>query len=235
MAGGGDDAGGLLPSDGEDSGGERRAMSPEELLANMTDEDLLFGSPTAQGGRAGHTGRSMPPGNMGGALGASYRNKTEDHVAKHGRKHRWQLLFSDAQDRRVMSDSLRPGSPSTGQPVPEDGAPPTVLSKETMNLLEHAERVRGIWKEAVPIESLAGKDSNSYASARADSPDGELRGADAVRVLGTSRSFGVGGCCVSQSMAGSMAAESTLGLHVETSNLRGEPRLPSPRLSEGSL
>lgn len=241
FAGGGDDAAGLAGLAGlfgdEDRAGtpdKRAQMTPEEMLANMTDEDLLFGSPTAQGGRAGHTGRSMPPGNMGGALGASYRNKTEDHVAKHGRKHRWQLLFSDAQDRRVMSDSLRPGSPSTGQPVPEDGAPPTVLSKETMNLLEHAERVRGIWKEAVPIESLAGKDSKSYASARADSPDGELRGADAVRVLGTSRSFGVGGCCVSQSMAGSMGGRIHLGPpRRDVQSPRGaSPPLPSPLRGE---
>merc|ERR1719482_2308944 len=74
MAGGGDDAagGGMWPSDGEESGTEKRAMSPEELLANMTDEDLLFGSPSALAPKGKSTvGRSMPTSG-----GAAYKDKT---------------------------------------------------------------------------------------------------------------------------------------------------------------
>jgi len=221
MAGAGDNGAGLMPSDGEDdfrlgSAENRRqqAMSPEEMLANMTDEDLLFGSPSALKAKSNaNVGRAMPPS---GGSGAAYKLRADGHQGEHGKKHRWQLLFADAQDRKV--DSMRPGTPGSqgsqgGQqgalqamPVLEEGAMPNpmssvILSKDSVNLLEHARQVRGMWKEAVPIDNAFPNIGNS---------DDDLR-AQVALARGSSRSTGVGGGCTSGSMAGSMGGRIRLG------------------------
>lgn len=211
MAGAGDNGAGLMPSDGEDdfrlaSAENRRRsqeMSPEELLANMTDEDLLFGSPSALKAKSNaNVGRPLPAGGSG----AAYKLRADGHANEHGKKHRWQLLFADAQDRRV-GDSMRPGSPQA-LPVPEEAAMPNptssvILSKDSVNLLEHARQVRGMWKEAVPIDNAFSNIGNT---------DDELRAQVALaRIGGSSRSFGVGGGCTSQSMAGSLGGRIRLG------------------------
>lgn len=223
--GSGDEAGGLIPSDGEDSGAERqRNMSPEELINNMCDEDLLFGSPTALASMSptkGQQGRQLPTGNRGAA---TYKEKVDGHVEKHGKKHRWQLLFADAQDRRVGDPNYaRPGSrEGASSPSAQDGGSNVVLSQESMNLLEHAKQVRGMWKEAVPIEP-------AFAEIDEVRRQEELRGADLVRIEGMApRSFGVGGAPVSASMAGSIGGRVYLGAS------HRDPRTPSA-LSMGNI
>lgn len=222
--GGGLGSGDELGTEGEDSGNER-SMSPEEMIANMTDEDLLFGNP-----------QQIKPLGLGRAhkAGASYRDKIEAQANQPGKKRRWQLLFADAQEKQNESEqptnmsmnnmaasirgmsmgSIRPSSP--GSPMATSNI---VLSKESMNLLEHAKQARekSLWKEASASEGALGMQS---VVERGDSRGSGLGGVGQT----TARAYGIGGSPVSQSFGGG-GGRVALG-----SSMRGMPdTLPEPK------
>jgi hypothetical protein len=200
-AGSGDEA----PTDGEESGQEK-SMSPEDMIANITDEDLLFGRPQDQKER-GLTGAHK--------AGAAYRNRVESQAQQAGKKRRWQLLFADAQDRNADQSTRRPPSSAGASPFGESkelAASAIVLTQGSMSLLEHAKQVRdgGAWKE------VAGDD---FPALPPDSRSDALRGGHAF-----ARSFGIGGAPVSQSIAGSKGGQVALGSAVRPTNPFAEPK-----------
>mmetsp|Transcript_50339 Transcript_50339/g.79753 ORF Transcript_50339/g.79753 Transcript_50339/m.79753 type:complete len:1647 (-) Transcript_50339:116-5056(-) len=215
-----------LGTEGEESGGGE--MSPEDVIANMTDEDLLFGHP-----------RGLKPLRLGTAHkgGASYRDKIEAQANQPGKKRRWQLLFADAQEKQneaeqgmnasvsAMGTSVRGMGTGIGgiavRPTTaglDTGASPMMLSKESMNLLEHAKQVRekSLWKEASINEVGPGNFQSMDLRGEPLSPT--------IGGQGTARAFGIGGAPVSQSFAGGTRGRVALG-----SSMRGMPDIPEPK------
>eukprot|EP00928_Gymnodinium_smaydae_P012135 TRINITY_DN14414_c0_g3_i1.p1 TRINITY_DN14414_c0_g3~~TRINITY_DN14414_c0_g3_i1.p1 ORF type:complete len:1551 (-),score=362.06 TRINITY_DN14414_c0_g3_i1:28-4617(-) len=137
-------------------------VSPEDLVNRLTDEDLLagtaFGNTTEKNevfasadfasGITGHSLGGTGGASQGGQKLLPYRTRIAARLEA-GRKPRYELLFLDSVDRMRAQTTPIIGD---GGFADVHSASTAVLSRESEDLIRHAQEIRMLWREAVPID-----------------------------------------------------------------------------------